>query len=101
MDEVTYGEASVIVSLGSSIGTIFVYLTAPLIITLFSWEFVLFASAAIGLISTVLWAVLKDRTYDETTVLPEAKVSSDREKGGFSFPKAAIFPIIFIALIEK
>lgn len=98
MDEVTYGEASVIVSLGSSIGTIFVYLTAPIIITLFSWEFVLFASAAIGLISTVLWAVLKDRTYDDSTILPDAKVSPGKEKSGFSFPKAAIFPIVFIAL---
>lgn len=98
MDEVTYGEASVIVSLGSSVGTIFVYLTAPLIITLLSWEFVLFLSAAIGLLSVILWAILKDRTYDEKVILSEAKASSSHSARGFSFPKSAIFPIIFIAL---
>ena len=98
MDEVTYGEASVIVSLGSSMGTIFVYLTAPLIITLLSWEFVLFLSAAIGLLSVILWAILKDRTYDENAILPEAKSGESNTAKGFSFPKFAIFPIIFIAL---
>lgn len=98
MDEVTYGEASVIVSLGSSVGTIFVYLTAPLIITLLSWEFVLFLSAAIGLLSVILWAFLKDRTYDEKVILSEAKASSSNSARNFSFPRSAIFPIIFIAL---
>lgn len=99
MDEVTYGEASVIVSLGSSVGTIFVYLTAPLVITLLSWEFVLFASAAIGLLSVILWAFLKDRTYDENAIVQEAKDSvKNASDQRFSFPKEAIFPIIFIAL---
>lgn len=98
MDEATYGEASVIVSLGSSIGTIFVYLTAPLMIMLLSWEFVLFASAAIGLLSVILWGLLKDRTYDESTILPETQVITTSKKHGFSFPKGAVFPIVFIGL---
>ena len=98
MDEVTYGEASVIVSLGSSIGTIFVYLTAPVIITLLSWKFVLFASATIGLLSVILWAFLKDRTYNESVIMPEAKAPTKNEAQRFSFPKEAIFPIIFIGL---
>ena len=98
MDEVTYGEASAIVSLGSSIGTIAVYLTAPLIITLFSWQAVLFVSAGVGLISVILWAIIKDRTYNESVILPEAKINAHTEKGGFTFPKEAIFPIIFIGL---
>ena len=99
MDEVTYGEASVIVSLGSSVGTIFVYLTAPLVITLLSWEFVLFASAAIGLLSVILWAFLKDRTYDENAIVQEVKDNvKNASDQRFSFPKEAIFPIIFIAL---
>lgn len=98
MDEVTYGEASVIVSLGSSMGTIFIYLTAPLIITFLPWKFVLYTSAAIGLFSVILWGILKDRTYDEGLVkLPESD-GDGTEKQKFSFPRAAIFPMVFIAL---
>ena len=98
MDEVTYGTASVIVSLGSSIGTIFIYLTAPLIITLFSWQTVLYTSAAIGLFSVIIWKFLKDRVYDENLIkLPEAD-GGKAEKQKLSFPRAAIFPMIFIAL---
>lgn len=98
MDEVTYGEASVIVSLGSSVGTIFVYLTAPLIITLFSWQAVLFTSAAIGLISITLWGSIKSRIYDENAILPEAKASSPGKDKRMTFPKEAAFPIVFIVL---
>ncbi len=96
MDEITYGEASVIVSLGSSMGTIFVYLTAPLIITLLSWKFVLFFSASIGLLSVILWAILKNRVYDENqTTLAE---KSEKKTAKFIFPKSAVFPLTFIAL---
>lgn len=99
LDEVTYGEASVIVSLGSSFGTVAVYLTAPLIISLLSWKFVLFASAAVGLFSVILWGLIKDRTYDERIVkLPETPSASLTEKKTVSFPKEAVFPIVFIAL---
>ena len=97
MDEVTYGAASVIVSLGSSMGTIAVYLSAPLIITLLSWKAVFFASATVGIASVILWGFIKDRTYDENASIAGAtKVSSS--KSGFSFPKRAIFPIIFIGV---
>ena len=96
MDEVTYGSASVIVSLGSSIGTIAVYLTAPLIITLLSWQFVLFLSAAIGLLSVIIWAAVKDKVYDENAIAITGSKSTPSSK--LVFPKTAIFPLVFIAL---
>ena len=96
MDEATYGSASVIVSLGSSIGTVAVYLVSPLIITLLSWQFVLLFSAAIGLFSVLLWAFIKDRVYDEKAVILANKKSAPTAK--LIFPKTAIFPLIFIAL---
>lgn len=96
MDEATYGSASVIVSLGSSIGTIAVYLTAPVIITLLSWQFVLLLSAATGLFAVILWAFIKNRVYDEKSVILAKKKSSPSAK--LIFPKTAIFPLIFIAL---
>ena len=98
MDEATYGTASVIVSLGSSFGTIAVYLLAPLIITVLSWKFVLFASATIGLISVIIWGVLKDRTYDENAARPFTPTPTTAQKQKFSFPRIAVFPLIFIAL---
>jgi OPA family glycerol-3-phosphate transporter-like MFS transporter len=96
MDEATYGSASVIVSLGSSIGTIAVYLTAPVIITLLSWQFVLLLSAATGLFAVILWAFIKNRVYDEKSVILPNKKSSPSAK--LIFPQTAIFPLIFIAL---
>jgi OPA family glycerol-3-phosphate transporter-like MFS transporter len=98
MDEATYGTASVIVSLGSSFGTIAVYLLAPLIITVLSWKFVLFASATIGLISVIIWGILKDRTYDENAARPFTPTPTTAQKQKFSFPRIAVFPLVFIAL---
>lgn len=97
MDDATYGEASVIVSLGSSIGTIVVYLVAPLIITILSWRFVLIASAAVGIFSVVLWALLKNRVYDENA-LTLSQHSENVSSKGLKIPKRAIFPLVFIAL---
>ena len=98
MDEATYGSASVIVSLGSSMGTIAVYLLAPAIISVLSWEFVLYASAAIALFSVILWGFLKDRTYNENAIKRSETEAVAAEKPKLSFPREAVFPIVFIAL---
>jgi len=50
-----YNKTCVIVSRGSSVGTIFIYLAAPVIISLFSWESVFFMCAALGIIGLVIW----------------------------------------------
>lgn len=96
MDEVTYSSASVIVSLGSSFGTVGVYLTAPLIIKLLSWQFVFVTSALIGLTSVIIWAFVKNRIYDPKTI--DLNIPQPGEDKKFAFPKAAIFPLIFILL---
>ena len=95
MDEATYSSASVIVSLGSSFATVGMYLVAPLIIKLLSWQFVFVASSLIGLTSVIIWAFVKNRVYD-----PQASTITIRptQKEKFTFPKAAIFPLIFIFL---
>ena len=98
MDEETYGSASVIVSLGSSMGTIAVYLLAPIIITLLTWKFVLFASAMVGLFSVILWGLLKDRTYDDSAIQLATPNLVPAGKPKFSFPREATLPIVFIAL---
>jgi len=96
MDEAMYSYAVIRVSWGSSIGTIAVYLTAPLIISLIGWRAVFIFSAAIGLTMSVIWLILKKRiaSYDSAERATPTKDAAPK----FKFPKAAIFPIIFIAL---
>ncbi len=94
MDEATYSSATVIVSLGSSFGTIAVYLTAPVVISVFSWHAVLWGSAAIGLISLFIWLIVKDRTY----VLPSTDKTAPDSNRRFTFPREALLPLVFIAL---
>ena len=91
-----YGYAVVRVSWGSSFGTIFVYLTAPLIISLLGWKEVFGLSALIGIGTTVLWILLMGRIYSE----PAAPVgrSAPKNASPAHFPRAAIFPLCFIVL---
>ena len=97
MDEATYSTASVIVSLGSSFGTVAVYLAAPVIITFFSWQLVFATSAIVGLASVIVWAFVKNRVYDPHASIITIRPTKEENKK-FIFPKAAIFPLIFIAL---
>ncbi len=94
MNETEYGRSVVTVSVGSSVGTILVYLIAPLIIATLSWKFVLFFAAAIGLGAVVLWGALK-RSIHLEPITDGTAISQDK---GFKFPKIAIYPIIFISL---
>ncbi len=96
MDDATYATSSVIVSMGSSFGTIAVYLTAPMIISLFSWHVVLWTSAAIGVISLLIWMFVKDRTYAPAESADTCTDTSTSKR--FTLPRSAIFPLIFIAL---
>lgn len=93
--EEEYGYAVVRISWGSSIGTIFVYLVAPLVITLFSWEAVFITSAVIGLSVTVFWYFMRNKVGEKKTEKSETLAPAPTK---FTFPKAAIFPIVFIAL---
>ena len=50
-----YKKASVRISWGSSFGTIFVYLVAPVVITILSWKAMFYVSAVMGVIMCFLW----------------------------------------------
>lgn len=50
-----YKKASVKVSLGSSFGTMFIYLFSPIMITLFSWKGVFIFSSLVGIIMLIVW----------------------------------------------
>lgn len=55
LSEEAYKRGTVIVSWGSSVGTIAVYLMAPAVISLLSWQWVFVISAAIAVITLVAW----------------------------------------------
>ena len=57
LSEEDYKKVSVKVSLGSSIGTIVVYLVAPLCISLMGWRWVFFFSALCGAVMLVFWQI--------------------------------------------
>lgn len=95
MDEAQYAYAVVRISWGSSFGTIAVYLTAPLIIGLVGWRGVFIASAVVGGTVAVLWAILSRRIPLRTH---EASPAVEQKKQKMQFPRAAVLPMVFIAL---
>lgn len=93
-DDKMYGWSVIRISWGSSFGTILVYLVAPLVISFFGWRGVFVSSALVGLSATVMWGILKGRVR-----LPEKDCNVAVEGAAkFVFPKAAVFPMIFIVL---
>lgn len=93
MDDNMYSYAVVRVSWGSSIGTIAVYLLAPLLIGITGWQGVFIASALIGAIVTVLWCFIKGNIQ-----VPAQQVSDGGKPVKAHIPKQALFPMVFIAL---
>ncbi len=96
-DDATYGYSVVRISWGSSFGTILVYLSAPLIIKIASWQTVFYASAAIGLLSALTWGLLKSRVG----ALPkkeEKAALKEKKQERLSLPRAAVLPLLLIAL---
>lgn len=55
LTEEAYKKAAVIVSWGSSVGTILVYLLSPLVISAVGWKWVFWMAALIGVIVGILW----------------------------------------------
>jgi len=92
MDDNLYSYAVVRVSWGSSIGTIVVYLAAPLIIGLAGWQGVFWFSGAIGAAITVLWFFLR-----RGISVPQPKTDS-ASPAKARIPGKALFPMAFIAL---
>lgn len=55
LSETDYKKVSTRVSWGSSVGTIIVYLSSPLLISVFGWKSVFLFSAACGIIMIIVW----------------------------------------------
>ena len=94
LNEKEYNEATTKVIKSSSIGTIFIYVISPLIISLLGWKYVFINSAIIGLVSLIIWFVYQSR-IDLTYKLETNEI---KEKSKLSLPKIAFFPLVFICV---
>ena len=90
-----YKKASVKVSWGSSFGTIIVYLTAPVIISLSGYKAVFFFSATLGLIMAFVWNKL---CYD-AEILPKAHKDKPETKGEISVLFTPLMLGVMLAII--
>ena len=98
-NEVEYAFASVRVTWGSSIATILLYLTCPLLLLFMSWRWIMVICAIIGLSIMVVWLIFSPKLFENklplSTDLPKAK---SEEKKGLPLPKFVILPLALIML---
>ncbi len=89
-----YNRACVVVSFGSSLGTMAVYLLAPLCIALGGWRFIFYASAACALLMAVIWLWRCPRVQ-----APAAEVSAaPQEKARLSFGICALLGAVMLSI---
>lgn len=95
LNEKDYNDATSKVIKSSSIGTIFVYIVSPLIISLLNWKYVFICSSLIGIIVLTIWLIYQKRI--SLSSLNNENKNND-EKSKISLPKLAWFPLIFICV---
>ncbi|MBQ8398790.1 MAG: MFS transporter [Clostridia bacterium] len=78
--EEDYKKVSVKVSLGSSIGTIIVYLVSPFFISLIGWRFVFFFSAFCGITMLTIWQFFATDVPRENVKKKETTLTKDTVK---------------------
>lgn len=92
-NEKDYKKACMIVSWGSSFGTIAVYLAAPVLISLFNWKAIFIFSAAAGIIMAAVWQ--KKAVFIEL----KAVESRNGENGETLKPTPAFIGVIAVVML--
>ncbi len=98
-----YEDATVIVSWGSSIGTMVVYLAAPLVISLWSWRAVFFVAAGAATLILTCWCVFYPRLarYAERYGTPDAESPATGIAGSSiqaKIPRSLLIVLVVIML---
>lgn len=94
LTEADYAKVAVKVSWGSSLGTIVVYLAAPLLISLFGWKSVFLFSAGFGLIMLLIW---NKYSYE---IKPQKKVDrQENPKGSIKMFFSPLMIGVMVAII--
>lgn len=91
-----YRKASLKVSYGSSLGTITVFLTSPLLISLWGWKSVFFGSAFLGFLMLFVWQIYCPKIDSK----PDVKIKENKNQTPSSaFKIDLLFVIIMIAIV--
>lgn len=105
LSEADYVRATVVVSWGSSLGTIVIYLIAPLFIALSNWKTFFFFCAALGLLGAlvVMFGIgAIEKKIGATAVTPQAaKATETPEKPVYTMKLTPFIPVLtfmFIAI---
>jgi OPA family glycerol-3-phosphate transporter-like MFS transporter len=81
--EEDYKRASVIVSFGSSLGTIAVYLVSPVVISLANWKGVFWGAAGCGVIMALVWQKL---SCEISQAKPKPHLAETEKRSGLFTP---------------
>lgn len=91
-----YKKACVIVTWGSSFGTIAVYALSPVCISLFGWRGVFAVSAFFAVLMSVIWKK-KCRFENDNTMIVTSKITETNEKFGAKY--LVLIGLIMLAIV--
>lgn len=86
LDDEAYKKAAVIVSWGSAVGTMLIYLVSPLILSVLSWQWVFWICGSIAVLTLLLW----QRFCYPTPMKSTAKATNKKGSAGVLFAPVMI-----------
>lgn len=87
-----YKKAALIVSWGSAIGTMAVYLLAPVVLLVLDWRWVFVICSAIGIVTLILW-----QFFPYKTEKPESVQTA--HKGSFAVFASPVLLVVMLAIV--
>lgn len=93
LNEEQYNEVTSKVIKSSSLGTIFIYLISPLMISVFNWQSVFILCAIMGTVAFLIWFIFQKRIQLNNEIKDK-----DSIKTQFNLPNKSLFPMIFICI---
>lgn len=92
MTELEYKRNTVVVSIGSSSGTVIIYLIVPLLITVADWRYSFWFSALCGLVMIPVW-------YKLCPLITEQKKEITKSKSNVSLAKTVFAPLMLAVML--
>jgi len=99
LNDEEYSKATSDVSVSASLGRIAVYLFAPFIINVFEWRGVFLVSAAVGIITAVMWKICMPKIEKSLVPIVQAEKKEQKTETRYSIAKVFIgFGLVFVCL---
>ncbi len=91
-----YNFAQIFITWGTTFATVFIYLVAPLVITVTSWKVVFLICGSVGIVGCISWGVQKNRISVAMPVRTTEEKAPPKKK--VRIPSAVFLPLILVAL---